>query len=250
MDSTAGNWVGNAALWISLPPNGTINKDYEKIPAYRLKPGTITVGGRRLDGPAAAPRGVPEPGVPPGESTVPTPRGQVPEGYGDRGWQAMGVEFPTPGCWEVAYRLGADELRFTLRVLAPDAVRREPADLPVLPPEARLLTALRAAGYDITLVGGSKMESFLGPLEPARFIRTTAGAADVLFHDKPHVIRVCETAKDGRFVYAVTSDGKSQMLDANRKLFFAESLDVFVMTEEAGLRDAIAKALGASGPGC
>jgi hypothetical protein len=39
-------------------------------------------------------------------------RADVPDGYGDRGFQATGVYFPTGGCWEVTGRVGSTSLTF------------------------------------------------------------------------------------------------------------------------------------------
>jgi hypothetical protein len=44
-------------------------------------------------------------------------RSEVPSGYGDRGFQATYVIFPTPGCWEVTGRVGDAEVRFITRVV-------------------------------------------------------------------------------------------------------------------------------------
>jgi hypothetical protein len=43
----------------------------------------------------------------------------VPDGYGPTGFQATGLVFPTPGCWEVTGRVGQDTLRFVLSVRRP-----------------------------------------------------------------------------------------------------------------------------------
>jgi hypothetical protein len=49
---------------------------------------------RRLDGPA------------------PPLRADVPAGYGQAGFQASGVDFPTEGCWEVTGAVGGATLSF------------------------------------------------------------------------------------------------------------------------------------------
>lgn len=87
------NWYGDDALWVIPPARGEVRGLSEKIPSYRLRHGTIEVGGRRVDAPSSL-----------------TPSGSVPGGYGDRGFQATGVTFPAAGCWEMTYRLGAHEL--------------------------------------------------------------------------------------------------------------------------------------------
>lgn len=95
------NFYGNDALWVILPKNGElVGRLDDKIPPYRLKSGRALWEARRLDGKIRVPR-----------------QAVGPEGYGDRGFQAGGVTFPEPGCWEVTYTLdGRDELRFVLKV--------------------------------------------------------------------------------------------------------------------------------------
>jgi hypothetical protein len=61
--------------------------------------GTLTVEGRRIDGAAAA------------------LRSEVNPGYGDIGFQASYLIFPTPGCWEVTGRVGDASLTFITRVV-------------------------------------------------------------------------------------------------------------------------------------
>ena len=60
--------------------------------------GRLRIEGRRLD------------------ETAPTLRAQIPSGYGDFGFQATYLIFPTPGCWEVTGRVGATSLTFVTRV--------------------------------------------------------------------------------------------------------------------------------------
>jgi hypothetical protein len=64
--------------------------------------GTLTVSGRRLDG-VAAPL-----------------RFETNDGYGDIGFQASYLIFPTPGCWEVTAQVGEREdsrMAFTTKVV-------------------------------------------------------------------------------------------------------------------------------------
>ena len=61
--------------------------------------GQLTIEGRRLD------------------ATAPPVRAEVPSGYGDRGFQATYVIFPTPGCWEVTGRVGEASVTFVTRVV-------------------------------------------------------------------------------------------------------------------------------------
>jgi hypothetical protein len=66
---------------------------------WRLRPGRLTIEGRRLDG------------------VAPPLRASVPDGYGPTGFQAAGLIFPTPGCWEVTGRVGKDSLTFVTLVV-------------------------------------------------------------------------------------------------------------------------------------
>jgi dipeptidyl aminopeptidase/acylaminoacyl peptidase len=97
---------GNGALWTVLPADGILYVRREsdgwlstKLPWWRGVTGTLTIEGRRLDGI--------------GEFSA-----QVPEGYGDSGFQASGVYFSDEGCWEVLGRAGSDKLRFVVDVKA------------------------------------------------------------------------------------------------------------------------------------
>jgi hypothetical protein len=60
--------------------------------------GQLRIDGRRLDEPA------------------PPLRAQIPTGYGDFGFQATALIFPTPGCWEVTGRVGTASLTFVTLV--------------------------------------------------------------------------------------------------------------------------------------
>ena len=95
------NAYGYDAMWVILRIDGEIvGRLDEKIAPYRLKPGRVSWQARQIDGPGMV-----------------STRSVGPEGYGDRGFQAGGVSFPTVGCWEVTYTLdGRDDLRFVLRV--------------------------------------------------------------------------------------------------------------------------------------
>ncbi len=101
---------GNGALWTVLSsaivfrpggpgkilPDGSLQM---KWPWWRGVRGKLTIEGRRLDGPA------------------PPLRARIPEGYGDIGFQASGLIFPTEGCWEVTGKVGEASLTFVTRVL-------------------------------------------------------------------------------------------------------------------------------------
>jgi hypothetical protein len=100
--------TGNDDLWVGglgeggvidgsrfVEADGTIGW---KFGWWRIARGTLTISGRRLDG-AAAPA-----------------TSSVPDGYGDHGFQASGVGFTEPGCWEVTGRVGRSSLTFVTLV--------------------------------------------------------------------------------------------------------------------------------------
>jgi hypothetical protein len=102
---------GNEFLEAVLPWNGRIVfrpggagfVDHDgalgiKLGWNRLIPGTLRVGGRRLDGDA------------------PPARAYLNDGYGDRGLQPIYLIFPVPGCWEITGGLGDARLSFVLKV--------------------------------------------------------------------------------------------------------------------------------------
>lgn len=103
---------GNGQLWTSLWPEGqvifesggpgTINADGSlkmKWWWWRGVAGQLTIEGRRLDGPASP------------------LQADVPEGYGDSGFQATSLIFPSDGCWEVTGRVGDSTLTFVTWVV-------------------------------------------------------------------------------------------------------------------------------------
>jgi hypothetical protein len=69
-----------------------------KFPWKRLVRGSLTVGGRRLDGDAAP------------------ARAYMNHGYGTTGLLPTYLVFPTPGCWEVMGRIGEQSLTFVVYV--------------------------------------------------------------------------------------------------------------------------------------
>jgi hypothetical protein len=69
-----------------------------KWPWWHLGRGRLTIEGRRLDGPAGP------------------LRAHINSGYGDAGFQATGLLFAGPGCWEVTGRVGDASLSFVTLV--------------------------------------------------------------------------------------------------------------------------------------
>ena len=51
------------------------------------------------------------------DALAPPLRSEVSSGYGDRGFQATYIIFPTPGCWEVTGRVGDAKVTFITRVV-------------------------------------------------------------------------------------------------------------------------------------
>ena len=70
-----------------------------KFPWVRGVRGKLTIQGKRLDAPA------------------PPLRAHIPDGYGDTGFQATGIIFPSEGCWEVTGKVGDSSLTFVTRVV-------------------------------------------------------------------------------------------------------------------------------------
>jgi hypothetical protein len=96
-------WVGGLGTdgVIAAQPYPTDDGDSAlgwKFGWWRETPGRLTITGRRLDAPA------------------PPLRGEAPDGYGEYGFQASGVRFPTEGCWEVTGSTGAHPLTFVVMV--------------------------------------------------------------------------------------------------------------------------------------
>ncbi|MCC6237393.1 MAG: hypothetical protein IT299_07445 [Dehalococcoidia bacterium] len=92
--------AGNDALWVTLPRGAAPLEDRAFV--VRLVAGQVSASARRLDGAA------------------PPATFHIPAGYGPEGLQVVGITFPTPGCWEITYRLeGATprELRVTMLVV-------------------------------------------------------------------------------------------------------------------------------------
>lgn len=104
---------GNGELWTALWPDGKIYmQPTDKMPdgSFSMKwgfwrgvNGALTVEGHRLDA-----------------DTEPL-RADIPGGYGDTGFQVLGLIFPTTGCWEVTGRVGTSSLTFVTEVVFGEA---------------------------------------------------------------------------------------------------------------------------------
>jgi hypothetical protein len=91
-----GMWTSNVVVWES-EADGSIDA---KFGWWRGVPGRLRIEGRRLD------------------AQAPPLTAHVPDGYGESGFQATGITFPTEGCWEVIGRVGGASLTFVTLVLA------------------------------------------------------------------------------------------------------------------------------------
>jgi hypothetical protein len=103
---------GNGQLWVSLWSDGVVvfqpggsgfvlpdGSLQMKFPWWRGVAGPLTISGRRID------------------ANAPPLGAYIPHGYGDSGFQATSLIFPTPGCWEVTGRAGEASLTFTVDVV-------------------------------------------------------------------------------------------------------------------------------------
>jgi len=82
----------------SIEPDGSLSMKFAWTRGAGLR-GKLTMHGKRLDAPA------------------PPLRAIIPEGYGDTGFQATGLIFPTEGCWEVTGEVGDTRVTFVTRVV-------------------------------------------------------------------------------------------------------------------------------------
>lgn len=96
-EQMARNYYGNEAIWLPLPEGGVVTKLDWKFAAYTLQSGTLRIEGRRIDAPAPPAEGSVSPSI-------------------NAAFKATSVRFPTPGCWEVVYRLGDAALTFVVLV--------------------------------------------------------------------------------------------------------------------------------------
>jgi hypothetical protein len=79
-------------------PDGTIEM---KFPWWRgsAAHGELSIEGRRLD------------------ASAPSLQADIPAGYGEDGFQATGLLFPTVGCWEITARSGGAQLTVVQKVV-------------------------------------------------------------------------------------------------------------------------------------
>lgn len=87
----------DGSIWASEPGLRSYRPSGDKVLWVKPVGSKLLVKGRRLDG-DAAPLKV-----------------SMPEGYPDD-YQASGITFPTPGCWEIEARAGGDPWRFVIYI--------------------------------------------------------------------------------------------------------------------------------------
>ncbi len=112
--AASADYLGNDRLWTVLWPDGQvvfepggpgeIRPDGSlamKFPFWRGEGvvGELHITGERLDGDA------------------PAMMGEITEGYGESGFQATALVFPSAGCWQVTAGVGDDLLTFTTQVV-------------------------------------------------------------------------------------------------------------------------------------
>jgi hypothetical protein len=102
---TGPNMHGNGQLWVALAGDGKIHLQRNdqgewgnKVPWFRAVQGALTITGRRLD--ADAP-----------------PLHAVSSGYGETGFVATLMFFPTEGCWEITGKAGPGKLTYVTEAI-------------------------------------------------------------------------------------------------------------------------------------
>ena len=84
----------------TTPQFSVFSQDWSyKQPWFRLKPGTLTVHGKRLDGPGTFRADIPAPGA-----------------YLDVGFMPTQLTFSTGGCWQVTGRLRNAKVAFYVHI--------------------------------------------------------------------------------------------------------------------------------------
>ena len=119
------NMLGNGSLWVRLWDEGTVffkkggsGKIFSdgsmqmKFPWWRAAQGKLSIEGRRLD------------------ADAPPLSAKIPLGYGEIGFQASGILFPTEGCWEVTGKVGNASLTFVTRVIRIEEQRESDLSAP------------------------------------------------------------------------------------------------------------------------
>jgi hypothetical protein len=85
-------------------PDGSLSMKFGWLRGAGLR-GKLIIRGRRLD------------------ASAPPLRAHIPDGYGDTGFQATALIFPTVGCWEVTGEVSGSKLTFVTRVIKSGALK-------------------------------------------------------------------------------------------------------------------------------
>ena len=141
---------------------------------------------------------------------------------------------------------------------ATGGIKRDPADLPVLPGESAVMSAFARAGMPVRMIGASKFEGMLGSMRPARvFTAATtwgAGGADVLFLDEPiGDVRVCTTPSSiPRWtINTIFVNGRQvDRSEAGQLVLFSVGQGYFVQAWDERTSDALRQGLGLDAPPC
>jgi hypothetical protein len=91
----AGILPGGGAI-ATIEPDGSIRA---KQGWWRGRKGRLVITGRRLD------------------AAAPPLRADIPSGYGDSGFIATAINFPTAGCWRVNGKQGTARLTYVVKVI-------------------------------------------------------------------------------------------------------------------------------------
>jgi hypothetical protein len=134
-------YLGNSQLWTSLWPDGKVMMEpynHEADGSFSMKwgwvravTGPLTIEGHRLDADA-------EP-----------LHADIPDGYGDTGFQVSALIFPTTGCWEVTGRVGDASLTFVTEVVFGEPTPTPKAQINGIPTiQADAVIAPQGEAYD------------------------------------------------------------------------------------------------------
>ncbi len=199
-------YLGNDLLWTVLWPEGRVvmteahNREPDgslsmKWGWWRGVAGPLSIEGRRLDAEAAP------------------LRADIPQGYGETGFQVSALVFPTTGCWEVTGRVGDASLTFVTEVVMAGG----PTPVPILaptstpPPDLQVYerfgtTIYRAAEFsDAPAEMGIYIHAADGPatIETAQMLAARFGIAGEVYRNT--------TAFEPSAPYII-SDGKQRLI--------------------------------------
>ena len=115
-ESSCPNCLGNGTQWAGLYPEGRVTPGGPgfilddgslsmKFWWWRGVPGKLTITGAQT------------------RCTCTATAGKHPEAYGDIGFQATALIFPTVGCWQVTGKVGESRLTFVTLVVKADEVK-------------------------------------------------------------------------------------------------------------------------------